>query len=125
MEDSRYLVQDEALLKDTSSYPITDASIVLSPTATVPDILTGGQRKRKFAMVLSMAGLPGFQKLEDPVILSSSLPKVLIDGDSIEILRSRAHAELDAMFNVFEDSTNGTLDMTMPDEKEQVESGER
>ena len=111
MDESRYLVKDAELLGKTSSYPITDASIVLSPTETVQDFTTGGQRKRRYALVLSMAGLPTFEKMEDPIVLQSNLPKVLIDGDDIEILRARAHAELDAMFNVFEDTASGSLSM--------------
>ena len=121
-DESRYLVQDEKLLKDTSSYPLRDMSIVTTPTENVHDFKSGGQRKRRFAIILSMAGLPGFDKMEDPIVLQSQIPKVLIDGDAVDILRERAHAELDAMFNVFEDNVNGVFDKMREEEKENAKT---
>ena len=110
-DNRRYVVSNQELLAQTHAYPISDASIVVTPTKEVPDIATGGKRKRRYGLVLAVAGIPGFEHMEDPVLLNAGLPKVLLDGDSMEILRERAHAELDAMFNLFEDTVNGTVDI--------------
>ena len=121
-DESRYVVQDEKLLKETASYPLQDMSIVTTPTENVHDFKSGGKRKRRYAIILSMAGLPGFDKMEDPIVLQSQIPKVLIDGDAVDILRERAHAELDSMFNVFEDNINGVFDKMMEKEKENAKA---
>jgi len=111
IDETRYMVTDRELTEKSKSYPMMDATVCGTVTKSVPDLLTGGQRKRKFAAVLSLAGLPGFDKMQDPVVIQSNLPKVLIDADSLETLRERCMAELEKMFNVFEDTINGTLNL--------------
>lgn len=103
----RYEVQDKKLLDQTDSYPMADVSLVVVPTRQVPDIATGGKRKRRFGFVISGGGVPNMDETEDPLTLNTSMPKILLDGDNLDILRERAHAELDTMFNVFEDIMNG------------------
>lgn len=111
IDETRYMVTDRELTEKSESYPMMDATVCGTVTKSVPDLLTGGERKRKFAAVLSLAGLPGFDKMQDPVVIQSNLPKVLIDADSLETLRERCMAELEKMFNVFEDTINGTLNL--------------
>jgi len=111
IDETRYMVTDRELTEKSKSYPMMDATVCGTVTKSVPDLLTGGERKRKFAAVLSLAGLPGFDKMQDPVVIQSNLPKVLIDADSLETLRERCMAELEKMFNVFEDTINGTLNL--------------
>lgn len=108
IDESRYTVQDEALLKETAAYQLNDVSIILQSTESAYDFKTGGKRKRRYALVMSVAGIPNFNEMEDPVMLQPSLPKIVIDGDSLDVLLSRAHAELDVMFNLFEDTVKET-----------------
>ena len=75
----------------------------------VPDMSTGGERRRRYAIVLSFGGIPNFQEIQEPITINADMPKKLIDGDSIEDLRRRAHAELDASINIFRDTTDGTI----------------
>lgn len=106
---AEYQVQDEILLNKTQDYPLINAEICPFPMKRVPDMSTGGDRRRRYAIVLSLGGIPNFQEIQEPVTINADMPKKLIDSDSIEDLRKRAHAELDAMINIFRDTTDGTI----------------
>ena len=104
-----YQVQDQILLNKTQDYPLVNAEICPFPMKRVPDMSTGGDRRRRFAIVLSLGGIPNFQEIQEPITINADMPKKLIDGDDIEDIRRRAHAELDAMINIFRDTTDGTI----------------
>lgn len=104
-----YQVQDQIVLSKTQDYPLVTAEVCPLPMKRVSDISTGGERHRRFAIVLSMGGIPNFQEIQEPITVNADMPKKLIDGDSIEDIRARAHAELDCMINIFRDTTDGTI----------------
>jgi hypothetical protein len=104
-----YQVQDQIVLSKTQDYPLVTAEVCPMPMKRVSDISTGGERHRRYAIVLSMGGIPNFQEIQEPITINADMPKKLIDGDSIEDIRARAHAELDCMINIFRDTTDGTI----------------
>ncbi len=104
-----YQVQDQVLLEKTQEYPLVTAEVCPLPMKRVADISTGGERHRRFAIVLSLGGIPNFEEIQEPITINSDMPKKLIDGDSIEDIRKRAHAELDCMINIFRDTSDGTI----------------
>lgn len=106
---AEYQVQDQVLLEKTQEYPLVTAEICPLPMKRVADISTGGERHRRFAIVLSLGGIPNFEEIQEPITINSDMPKKLIDGDSIEDIRKRAHAELDCMINIFRDTSDGTI----------------
>jgi len=57
-----YQVQDQILLNKTQDYPLVNAEICPFPMKRVPDMSTGGDRRRRFAIVLSLGGIPNFSR---------------------------------------------------------------
>lgn len=94
-------IANERILKITNAYPMATVNMCLVDTDKVPNILTGGQRKRRFGVVLSLAALPGFDQIPDPIVIDGNLPMMVIDADNTEDLEIRAIEEMKAMFRVF------------------------
>jgi hypothetical protein len=123
----RYQVTNEKLTKYTDAYPLIDASVVPVKTKTVHDFKTGGERKRRYGIVLSLGGIPNFSEMSDPVVIHQTMPRTVIDGDTIEVLRQRVLAEVDAMFNLLQDTIDGKVNPEereiekMPDEHTDIE----
>lgn len=116
MTDNKYQIPEE-LQKKTSSYPLVDSKIVPVQLNTVPDLLTGGVRKRKFGLALSIAVVPDLDQEEDPLMLGATLPTMFFDADSIEDLLERAKAEIDAVIKSAKDQLqNEPKDTGKPEE---------
>jgi hypothetical protein len=68
-----------------------------TPTKTVPDLMTGTDRLRKWGLVLSFSIIPEYHKngpTNGPLIYPK-LPYRLVLGDSLEELKARVHYELE------------------------------
>lgn len=87
----------EDLKKTTSSYPLVDSKIVPVQLTTVPDLINGGKRKRKFGLALSIAVVPDLDKEEDPLMLGAQLPTMFFDADTLDSLLERAQAEMEVV----------------------------
>jgi len=101
------------LSKTTSAYPMIDVKICpVREFTTVPDLATGGRRKRRYAMTLSMTAIPNFSEQSDTIMLPVSLDTVLLDSDSISALEERAIQEVKNMIlqlrEALENKENGT-----------------
>ena len=105
---------DPEIKKKTGAYPIIDVKMVPVNLHTTTDILKGGQRKRKFGMVMSIAIVPGLDQEQDPLLLAPEMPTMFFDADSIEDLQERAEAELKGMIEAtkdqLKDESSGTTD---------------
>lgn len=95
----------EELKEKTQAYPVVDTKIVPVDFVKVPDIRNGGERNRKYAMYLSVCIIPDPQ---DGMVIPDEMPALLYDGDSLNDLLERAHAELDVIFEAAEDKINET-----------------
>jgi hypothetical protein len=107
--DNKYRVTNPDILKATEAYPIAEVSVVRKPLKKVSDLRNGGMRNRRYGIVLALGALPRLEDAEEPLILTMDLPKVVIDGDTIEDLKKRVHAEIDAMFSLYQDTIDGRL----------------
>ncbi len=88
----------DQILSKTSVYPIIDVKLCATPKFdTVPDIATGGKRKRKYGLVVSMSGIPDLANQTEPIMFPPILDSVLIDGESLDEIRERAVLEIDMM----------------------------
>ncbi|RMG66904.1 MAG: hypothetical protein D6710_12025 [Nitrospirae bacterium] len=112
----KYEVTDPELVKKTSSYAMVPVSICINDLARVPDVRTGGKRKRKYGAVLQFAALPGFDEMPDPVMLSTDMPHKLIDADTLDDLKARVYAEIDKIFEMYQDIVDGKLDHLLGEE---------
>lgn len=108
----KYDISDE-LKKKTGVYPIVDVKMVPVNLVTVPDIISGGSRKRKFGLALSITIMPDIDKEEEPIIMASDLPSLFFDGDSLDDLKERVHAELETIMEAAKDQIkNGNIQTT-------------
>lgn len=98
---------DDPILSKTTAYPIMDVKIVATDEfTTVPDIATGGKRKRKYGLVVSMSGIPNLDKQNEPLFFPNNLSTLMIDGDSLEEIRERAVYEIDIMIEQMREVIN-------------------
>tara|TARA_Y100000310_G_C20248089_1_gene607785 strand:- start:10 stop:420 length:411 start_codon:yes stop_codon:yes gene_type:complete len=109
-EEFRNYAPPEELLQKTKAY----AMIPLKVCATdnyekVPDLLTGGQRKRKYGAVISMAVIPDLAKQQEPVMLSQEVPMLMIDSDTMEDLEARLLSEVTNMIRLAQDTLDGKV----------------
>lgn len=104
-------VTDTDLLKKTQAYPVIDAKLCATDKfVKVPDLLTGNRRKRRYAMVISLSGIPNFSEQPEPIIMPPQIQTVLIDSDTFEDLRERVVAEVDAMIEEIKTAINEAKD---------------
>lgn len=109
-ERKDYSIQDEALLRKTQAYPMKDIMICPVHTEMQPDLMNpGNNRRRKHAIVLSMAGIPNFDQMPEPVAVGGGLPYMLIDGDDMDDLEKRAIEEMKQMFQLYRDTCDGSF----------------
>ena len=100
----------EELLEKTKAYPMVNVRVCATKEfETVPDILTGGKRKRKYGAVISMAAIPDFEKQQEPVMVMQDIPMLLIDGDTIDELEERVVAEVRSMMKITKDTLDGKI----------------
>jgi len=111
------------LKKITSSYPLVDSKIVPVQLTTVPDLLSGGKRKRKFGLALSIAVVPDLDKEEDPLMLGSQLPTMFFDADTLDDLLERAQAEMEAVINAAREQLKNESKSENTEELEDVHQG--
>lgn len=78
-------------------------------TKKVPDLATGGERNRKHAAFCSVAIINELTGHMDPIILQGEMPKFLIDGDSLEDVKSRLFKELEEVFKNAQDVLDGKI----------------
>mgnify|MGYP000944929008 CR=1 FL=1 len=88
------------ILDKTEVYSVIPINLCATQEfVTVPDIATGGKRKRRFGLVLSMSAVPNLDKQAEPLMFPANLATVFLDADSIEDLRERAIYEIDMMID--------------------------
>jgi hypothetical protein len=115
IEEFDYSVSKEIADK-TDAYMMADTKLVLTPTTTVPNLATGGTRKRKFGMMLSLAVVPDLDTQEDPVMISQGSPSIFIDGDSLDDLCLRAKEEIEIIVRHTQDVMDGKVPMPTEDD---------
>lgn len=96
---------NEETLAHTGAYPMYE--LLVCPARNikkVPDLATGGTRKRKLALVFSMSAFPDFANVAEPIMTPSGMDTMLIDADSIEELRARAIIEVDDMMTKIQEA---------------------
>jgi hypothetical protein len=92
--------EDKALLEKTDIHPVVYAKVCpVMSFKTQPDLLNGGDRKRRFAVVMSLNGIPNFHMRRDPLIVPSEVDSFLLDADTIEDLRARMIREIDLVLD--------------------------
>jgi len=95
--------QEKAIHAVTGMHEVLPVKVCTSTRFDlVPDLLRGGNRKRKFAMVISLNGIPNFDERPDPLMIPTDLDTFLIDGDTLADLRARAILEIDRLINQIE-----------------------
>ena len=110
----------EEIAKKTQAYAMFDVKIAATDSfAKVPDILKGGDRKRKFGMVMSMACIPNLHEQEEPLIVGADMPTILVDADTIEDLEERAVAEIKGMTKILQDTLDGKIVPPIADDFEE------
>jgi len=101
MED--YIVSDPAITSATNIYELFKVNVCPVETKKVPDLLTGGDRKRKFGVALSIALIPTYQQLPEPISIPQDMGAMLIDGDSLDDIKARIVAEVEMIFKAYQD----------------------
>jgi hypothetical protein len=103
-------VASESIRKVTEAYPMFDAAIMPTGLKEVPDIASGGQRSRKYGMVLSIAFVPALDQQPQPLTIpKNQLPTLFIDADNLEDLKERCNQEVENMLKMAEDFMSGEL----------------
>ena len=87
------------LSKKTNAYPILGVMICPHKLNNVTDFTTGGKRSRKYAIVMSLSGIPNLHEQPEPIMVKSETQSILIDGDTFEDLRDRCYAEIDGIID--------------------------
>jgi hypothetical protein len=99
---SKYDVPEE-LKSKTSAYPVVDVKVAPVPLKTVPDIATGGERVRRFGLVMSVAAIPDLSSMQQPLMLDASIGTMMFDADSLDELQERAIAEIKSIIAMTKD----------------------
>lgn len=95
---------EKKVLDASNMHPVMNVKICTSERFDlVPDLLRGGKRKRKYAMVISLNGIPNFHERQDPLIIPTDLDTFLIDADTLPDLRARAILEIDRLIHQIEE----------------------
>lgn len=100
-EDS---VVNDNLTKLTGKYPLVKVCITPVQMATVPNIVTGGDRLRRCGAAFTLGILPEMDKMEQPIMINSDLPILMLDADSLSDLEERVHLEVTTIFNQLKDN---------------------
>jgi hypothetical protein len=99
----------EEVAKISNSYMMVDTKFVPTNLTKVADIATGGQRNRRYGLVLSIAVVPELDKQEDPIMVSQQMPCIFVDADSLEDLGVRAKEEIDVIIRHTGDILSGRI----------------
>jgi hypothetical protein len=100
----------EELAKRTQAYAMVDVKVVATDKyVKVPDIEKGGDRKRRYGIVMSMAAIPNLKDQLEPVMVTQDMPMIMIDADNFEDLEERAIAEVRGMIRILEDTLSGKI----------------
>jgi len=92
--------EEVALFEKTSLHPVVYAKVCpVVDFPRVPDIMNATDRKRRFAMIMSLNGIPNFAQRRDPIIIPSEADSFLVEADNIEDLRQRIMREVDLVLN--------------------------
>lgn len=98
---------NEEIKKKTGSYIAIDVTVVPMELHKVVDFQTGGKRSRRLGMSLSANIITDLTKEPEPVIMGRGQEHLFIDADTLDDLKERAHAELDAIFLYTKDVISG------------------
>ena len=108
-EFKNYAPSDE-LLKKTKAYAMIPLRVCATDSyEKVPDIITGGERKRKYGAVICMAVIPDLSKQQEPVMLAQDIPMLMVDSDTMEDLERRLLAEVKNMIQLAQDTLDGKV----------------
>jgi hypothetical protein len=110
------------VLEKTKAYPVIPVRVCATDQyERVPDLLTGGDRKRKFGAVLAMAVIPDLATQQEPVMVAQDIPMLLIDGDTLEVLEERFIEEVRGMFRLTKDTLDGKVVPPEPEDYDKEE----
>jgi hypothetical protein len=87
------------LLKKTNAYPALGVLVCPAKLSKVADIATGGMRSRKYAIVMSLSGIPNLSEQPEPIMIKNDLQTIIIDADNVEDLRDRCYSEIDGIID--------------------------
>ena len=109
-EEFRNYAPSEDLLQKTKAYAMIPLKVCATDSyEKVPDILKGGQRKRKYGAVISMAVIPDLAQQQEPVMLAQDIPMLMIDSDTMEDLEERLLVEVKNMIQLAQDTLDGKV----------------
>jgi len=109
-EEFRNYAPSEDLLQKTKAYAMIPLKVCATDSyEKVPDLLKGGQRKRKYGAVISMAVIPDLAHQQEPVMLAQDIPMLMIDSDTMEDLEERLLVEVKNMIQLAQDTLDGKV----------------
>jgi len=98
------------MLQKTKAYPVMSLKVCATDKfEMVPDVETGGMRKRKYGAVIAMAVIPDLSKQQEPIMLSQDIPMLLVDSDNLEDLEERLLTEIRNMIKLTRDTLDGKV----------------
>lgn len=93
---------------NTEAYIMHEVLYGDSKTKTVPDLITGQDRNRRWGLVMSFTVVPKFEDVppnQGPTLLPK-VPYRFITADSLDELKARANFEIDKALKMAEMSVN-------------------
>lgn len=92
-------IESSSVSKTTGVYPLAEVLICPKRLDKVPDLATGGDRSRKYAIIMSLSAIPNLHEQPEPIMLQARMPSLIIDADSLDDLRVRCVEEIDGIID--------------------------
>jgi len=109
VEEKDYNYVTEDLKKRVGVYPMMEVQYCPYISKKVPDIINGGERKRKYGVLWSMSCIPQYHDQEDPTVIQAKAPMMLVDSDSIEDLEEMMIAQVKGTIKLYKDVESGEV----------------
>ncbi|RMG36428.1 MAG: hypothetical protein D6732_08240 [Methanobacteriota archaeon] len=100
-------------IQGTNIYRVLEDVVAVASNLTkVPDLMTGGDRARRFGACMGINIIPELDKnMADGPVLVSSPPLAFFDADSLEELRDRLVYEIDNLIELAKKHASGSNDI--------------
>lgn len=82
-------------LKETEAYAMTEVEYSITPLKPTPDLMKGAQRNRRWAAIVSLGVIPGFEETPVGPVLLPKAPTQLFTADSLDLLKQRLFYEIE------------------------------
>lgn len=84
-----------AKLADTDTYAMMEVEYSAKSLKSYPDLETGGQRNRRWAAIVSLGIIPGFEETPVGPVLLPKAPSQLFTADDLDLLKERLFYEIE------------------------------